>query len=33
MQKSVHMVLKAINCVHNDKMRSDGLERGQLGTQ
>ena len=26
-------VLKADNCVHNDKIWSNGLERSQLGTQ
>ena len=33
MQKSGHMVLKGVNWVHNDKIRSNGLERSQLGTQ
>ena len=28
-----HMVLKGFNWVHNDKIRSYGIERGQLGTQ
>ena len=32
MQKSGDMVLKGVNCVHNDKIRSDGFERSQLGT-
>ena len=32
-QKSGHMVLKGVNCVHNGKIRSYGLERSQLGTQ
>ena len=32
MQKSGHMVLKGVNWVHNDKIRSNGLERSQLGT-
>ena len=27
MQKSGHMVLKGVNWVHNDKIRSNGLER------
>ena len=27
------MVLKGVNCVHNNKIRSNGLERSQLGTQ
>ena len=26
MQKSGHMVLKGVNWVHNDKIRSNGLE-------
>ena len=33
MQKSDHMVLKGVNWVDNDKIRSNGLERSQLGTQ
>ena len=33
MLKSGHMVLKGVNCVHNDKIRPNGLERSQLGTQ
>ena len=27
------MVLKEVNWVHNDKIRSNGLKRSQLGTQ
>ena len=27
------MVLKGVNWVHNDKIRSNGLESSQLGTQ
>ena len=27
------MVLKGVNWVHIDKIRSNGLERSQLGTQ
>ena len=27
------MVLKGVNWVHNAKIRSNGLERSQLGTQ
>ena len=27
------MVLKGVNRVHNDKFRSNGLEKSQLGTQ
>ena len=27
------MVLKGVNCVYNGKIRSNGLERSQLGTQ
>ena len=27
------MVLKGVNWVHNDKIRSNGLGRSQLGTQ
>ena len=27
------MVLKGVNRVHNDKIGSNGLEMGQLGTQ
>ena len=33
MVKSGHMVLKEVNCVYNGKIRSNGLERSQLGTQ
>ena len=33
MIKLGHMVLKGVNCVQNDKIRSYGLERRQLGTQ
>ena len=33
MQKASHMVLKGVNCVYNGKIRSNGLERSQLGTQ
>ena len=33
MQKLGQMVLKGVNCVHINKIRSDGLERSQLGTQ
>ena len=33
MQKSGHMVLKGVNRVHNDKIKSNGLERSQLGKQ
>ena len=33
MQKSGQMVLKGVNWVHNAKIRSNGLERSQLGTQ
>ena len=33
MQKSGHMVLKGVNLVHIDKIRLNGLERSQLGTQ
>ena len=31
--KTGHMVLKGVNWVDNDKIRSNGLERNQLGTQ
>ena len=31
MQNSHHMVLKGVHRVHNDKIRSNGLERNQLG--
>ena len=30
-QKSDHVVLKAVNLVHNDKIRSDGIERESIG--
>ena len=33
MQKSGHVVLKGVNCIHNDKISSNGPERSQLGTQ
>ena len=33
MQKSGHVVLKRANCVHNGKIRSNGLEMSQLCTQ
>ena len=33
MQKSGQMVLKGVIWVHNDKIMSNGLEEGQLGTQ
>ena len=33
MQKPGNMVLKGVNWVHNDKIRSNGLERSNLGTQ
>ena len=33
MMKLCQMVLKGVNCVHNHKTRSYGLERNQLGTQ
>ena len=33
MIKLGQMVLKGVNLVHNDKIRSNGLERSQLGTQ
>ena len=32
-QKSGQMVLKGFNWVHNNTIRSNGLERSQLGTQ
>ena len=32
-QKSDHMVLKGVKWLHNDKIRSNGLERSNLGTQ
>ena len=33
MIKLSQMVFKEANWVHNDKVRSNGLERSQLGTQ
>ena len=33
MQKSGHMVLNGVNWVHNDKIRSNGLERTDMSTQ
>ena len=33
MIKLGQMVLKGVNWVHNDKSRSNGLERSQMGTQ
>ena len=33
MTKLGQMVLKGDNCLHNDKIWSNGLERSQLGTQ
>ena len=33
MENSGHMVLKGVSWVHSDKIRSNGLERSQLGTQ
>ena len=33
MIKLGQMVLKGVNWVHNDKFRSNGPERSQLGTQ
>ena len=33
MVKSAHMVLKGVDWIHNGKIRSNGLERSQLGTQ
>ena len=33
MQKSGHMLLKGVHWVHNDKIRSNGLERSNLDTQ
>ena len=33
MTKSGQIVLKGVNWIHNDKTRSNGLERSQLGTQ
>ena len=32
-QKSGHMVLKGVNWVHNDKIKSNGVEKSNLGTQ
>ena len=32
-KNQVILVLKGLNCVHNGKIRSNGLERSQLGTQ
>ena len=31
MKKSGQMILKGVNWVHNTKIRSNGLERSQLG--
>ena len=33
MIKLGEIILKGLNKVHNDKISSNGLERGQLGTQ
>ena len=33
MQKSGPMVLKGVSLVHNDKIRSNGLQRSQFCTQ
>ena len=33
MIKLGQMVLKGVNCVQNDKIRSNGLERSHFGTQ
>ena len=33
MQKSGHVVLQGVNCIHNDKISSNGFERSHLGTQ
>ena len=33
MIKSVQMVLNGGNCIHNDKIGSNGFERSELGTQ
>ena len=30
-KNQIHMVLKEVNWVHNDKIRSNGLERSQFG--
>ena len=32
MPKSGHMVLKGVDCVKTHEIRSNGLERSQLGT-
>ena len=32
-KKTDHMVLKGVNWVHNDKIKSNGLERSQMGMQ
>ena len=32
MQNSGHMVLKGVNWLHNDKIRSNGLEMSQMAT-
>ena len=31
MKKLDKMVLKGVNCLHNDKIRSNGLERREIG--
>ena len=33
MMKLGQMVLKGVNWVHNEKIRSNGLERSQMDTQ
>ena len=33
MQKSGHIVYKGVNWIHNENIRSNGLEGNQLGTQ
>ena len=33
MQTAGYMLLKGVYWVHNDKIRLNGLERSQLGTQ
>ena len=33
MKKLDKMVLKGVNCVYNNKIRSNGLERSQMSTQ
>ena len=33
MTKFGHMVLKGVICVHSVKIRSNGIEKSQLGTQ